>query len=453
MSSTPRNTALLLVLGLLAGAGAATGPRSAYANPIDAFGLGARAVSMGGAYTGVADDSSANYYNPAGLARTHDLRIELGYTANEPTLRFDGGDANVDHVRGMQLGVVLPGEVLSRRFGAGLSLMLLDDRVTRVRSLPQQQPRFVLFDNRVQRLYISANFALEPIDHVFIGGGLTFMANTSGVLEIEGLVSLDDNEDTVLQGAVDVNVESARYGQVGILIAPDAPWTLGLVWRQDYRLELGIGTLVTGQIAATTLGDDPFVIVEDGRFFFDSFNSNLFSPMQVVLGGSYDFGRVLVSADIGWYRWSEFPAPTSTVEIDLDLGTLDFSVPPTDPVQDPNFHDLIIPRLGVEGVLFEGDHAVLRARGGYFYEASPAPDQPGLTNYADSDKHGLSLGFGVELRELGEALPKPIVLDLAFLYLHLTDREYEKDDPADLIGDYGIDGHILGLGLTFGLLL
>ena len=32
------------------------------------FGLGANALSMSGAYTGVADDFSACYYNPGGLA-------------------------------------------------------------------------------------------------------------------------------------------------------------------------------------------------------------------------------------------------------------------------------------------------------------------------------------------------------------------------------------------------
>ncbi|MCA9562245.1 MAG: hypothetical protein KC561_02090, partial [Myxococcales bacterium] len=85
----------------------------------------------------------------------------------------------------MQLGLVLPGEVLGIRFGAGFLMYLLDDRVTRVRSLPQQQPRFVLYDNRIQRLHIAANFAIEPVEHLFIGGGLTFMAHTSGRLNVE----------------------------------------------------------------------------------------------------------------------------------------------------------------------------------------------------------------------------------------------------------------------------
>ncbi len=35
--------------------------RRAEANPIDAFGYGARAAALGSAYSAVADDSAANY--------------------------------------------------------------------------------------------------------------------------------------------------------------------------------------------------------------------------------------------------------------------------------------------------------------------------------------------------------------------------------------------------------
>ena len=36
---------------------------------------------MGGAFTAVADDSSASYYNPAGLAKIKENRLELSATS------------------------------------------------------------------------------------------------------------------------------------------------------------------------------------------------------------------------------------------------------------------------------------------------------------------------------------------------------------------------------------
>jgi len=41
--------------------------------------LGARAVGMGGAFTGLADDESALYYNPAGIASFEERRFIAGY--------------------------------------------------------------------------------------------------------------------------------------------------------------------------------------------------------------------------------------------------------------------------------------------------------------------------------------------------------------------------------------
>jgi hypothetical protein len=60
---------LAMLLCLSAAAAAASGnPESAGAGALFSVGMGARALGMGGAFVGVADDGNAIYYNPAGLA-------------------------------------------------------------------------------------------------------------------------------------------------------------------------------------------------------------------------------------------------------------------------------------------------------------------------------------------------------------------------------------------------
>ncbi|MEI6503897.1 MAG: type VI secretion system contractile sheath large subunit, partial [Armatimonadota bacterium] len=58
------------------------------------FGLGARAMGMGGAFTAVADGPTAVYWNPAGLANSHGFRTAFSITGQADNLNVlsDGKD-------------------------------------------------------------------------------------------------------------------------------------------------------------------------------------------------------------------------------------------------------------------------------------------------------------------------------------------------------------------------
>ncbi|GEM_PF-984160 len=74
---------LAALLGLVLAAGQArsqtVSPNSTTAFPILSVGLGARAIGMGESFTAVADDSSALYYNPAGLAQVGQPEIAIAH--------------------------------------------------------------------------------------------------------------------------------------------------------------------------------------------------------------------------------------------------------------------------------------------------------------------------------------------------------------------------------------
>src|SRR5262249_34822842 len=119
----------------LALAAACALPAAARANPIDTLGFGSRAIAMGNAGSAISDDGAANHYNPAGLVRGHDLRIDIGYRWARPILRINGRDLGVDDARGWQLGLAAPGHIGPFRFAFGVALWLPDQRLSRVRSL------------------------------------------------------------------------------------------------------------------------------------------------------------------------------------------------------------------------------------------------------------------------------------------------------------------------------
>ena len=114
----------------------------------------------------------------------------------------------------------------------------------------------------------------------------------------------------------------------------------------------------------------------------------------------------------------------------------------------PDFHDIFVPRVGLEYTALDSTWLGLAVRGGYAYEPSPAPPQRGLTNYVDGDKHAVSLGLGVRLTDPSGVFPKPVWIDLGGQLIHLVERRYEKADPADPVGDYVASGRVLTAGTT-----
>lgn len=449
----------ILALGSCACLALATAPRAA-ANPLDSFGFGARGPGMGNARVALADDFSANYYNPAGLALRGALQLELGYALVMPTLELDGRDLDVDGVRGFQGGLVVPGDLWDHRLAVSLGIYLPDQRITRLRALPEAQPRFALYDNHPQRLVLTTSLAFEVLkDTLFVGAGLTYLSDTKGRLEVAGVVDFQDAGATTLQTAVDVDFVAARYPSFGLMWKPLRELSIGVAYREQFDLTLDIGVVVDGDIVLNATSESPVPLVEDARLEIVSQNSNLFSPRQLAFGLAWSGFRPgagarpcwSLTAELDWYQWSQFETPTAYLSTSLDAGTLPISIPPNPVPLAPGFSGILVPRLGGELFLFDSDNVELHGRAGAYYEPSPAPAQRGATNFADGDKLGLSLGLTIALKDLGDVLSRPLFFDVAASFITMPERAHDKFDPADPTGSYVSGGHFFGLATSLRL--
>ena len=417
----------------------------AQANPLDAFGFGARSVAMGGAVTAQVSDVSANYYNPSGLTDAHRLRLDLGYALVSPELTMNGQNQGVDTSRGMQGGVIMPTTIGGRYLAFSIAVHLPDERVSRIRALPQRQPRWVLWDNRPQRLVITSSAAVDITEGLSVGAGLTFLANTAGTVHMTGTVDLLDADKTHLSNAVDVNLSAVRYVTAGATYRHRSGWSLGAVYRHDFVLRLDLAIDVQGDVVV-----DGNPVVPNASFFVRSINQNLYSPAQAVLALGYSRPTWQVGAELGWVGWSRFPTPTAEIELDLALQPLEVDLPiPAAPVP-PHFRDIWVPRIGGEVLAWTTDAFDVLVRAGYFFEPSPVPDQPGDTNYIDSQKHGLSSGLALQWGP-GDIVKGPLTLNVAIQHIHLTQRKVEKINPADPVGDFTAAGKSWGGFLDLGI--
>src|SRR5262249_55207556 len=151
-----------------------------------------------------------------------------------------------------------------------------------------------------------------------------------------------------------------------------------------------------------------------GFFSAHSSSSDLFQPWQLSAGAALQLlRRLLVTVDLTFARWSEFPSPGSNLMIALDIGQFNSQImlpaPRTYPA--PGFHDILIPRVGVEWRAWQWSKLAVDLRGGYSYEPTPVPEQRLESNFADADKHTFALGAGLELNRVTTILPRPLSLD------------------------------------------
>ena len=443
-----------VMIGALALVAALSFASSARANPPDTFGFGARSTALAGAVTADVDDFSAGYYNPAGLARSGRMQLTLGYFYAHPELRLGGRDNEVDDVRGVVGGLIIPGKIAGTTFAFGLSLHLPDERISRTRSIPLTQARWELYDNRPHRIFLGVNLSWKPVEWLSIGAGIGFMSTSTTRLEVVGEIpAIGAATRSRLEHALRTDLLSVRYPQAGIQIVPNDSLSFGLTYRGEFQLGLALDANVTADI---TLGAEAIPVY----FQILTASINAFLPQQVSLGAAWKPIRTLrIGLDLTWVDWSAYKAPVGTTDVRLDL-----TVPPAfamfvsqpGPISGSrpvpaNFTDRFVPRVGVEWLATEGENFDLRIRGGYFYEFSPVPAQTGLSNFVDTDRHVFSAGAGVALHDLGEALPGELLFDVYFQGAYMVPRTMTKTSLLNPTGSYLAEGAIWAAGATTGV--
>lgn len=139
-------------------------------------GVGARAMGMGGAYVGVADDFTAVFWNPAGLVQKDHYEIQVSFARNsqdtKATLNSTSASAALNNTRFGALGLVYPVPVYQGRlvFAAGFNRVQDFDSIFRIQGFDQ-----------ADSLQTTQQFSHE--------GGLT-MTSLAGAIDVSPTISL-----------------------------------------------------------------------------------------------------------------------------------------------------------------------------------------------------------------------------------------------------------------------
>ena len=220
-------------------------PIPALADYASIYGLSPRAAAMGGAFTAVADDTSAVFYNPAGLALDRPDALVAGYVFAAPRIRLredltgEEYTAFNEELSAGQIGLTLAMDPiftsLNRRFVVGMLISYTGD--TKVASWVATNPwseRQLPVSGRAQDVMVMAYGAgLEIFPWLRIGAGFRFNV-TYNAHRMEFTFRVPELEFVV--NRIDIKAETEMAPMAGLLVRPTERLSIGLTWRREHSV-------------------------------------------------------------------------------------------------------------------------------------------------------------------------------------------------------------------------
>ncbi len=379
------------------------------------FGVGARPLSMGGAYIGVADDYTAVFWNPAGLAQMRRLEFTGGIVNSNyrNDASFLGGTTNGKNSGTAldNLGFVFPfpttrgslvfalGYNRATDFTSALSFNGFNDKSSIIQSL---DTTFDKYDLPFQT-YLRNSNGYTPIQknvnqkgEIREGGSIgnwTF----SGAIDVEKDLSFglsinvisgtynyvrnyveEDTRNLYQNGQLDLPLDSLYlrfnkfyYDNTITSELSGINVMFGLMYRYEDIARLGITIKTPSAITIhETYSDAGQSVFDGGNSFKKSYDSyydyGVQSPWVFGFGGSYSvIDGLLLAADVEYTDWTEIAWIDNT---DLEKENISLK---------KNFRPTMNLAVGGE---YEIPRTDFRVRGGYAYKPSAFEGDPSSYN-------------------------------------------------------------------------
>ena len=416
---------------------------------IDNFaGVGVRAMGMGGAFVGVADDFTAMYWNPAGLAQMQRREVQVSLLrnsrANDSVFNGTAGRSELTNTRFGSLGFVYPYPVYR-------GSLVLAAGLTRIKD----------FD---WSLNLKGDDDGLAADHAFQHEGELALAGVSAAIDVSPAVSLGatlglvSGEDEAVNefdwaDSQDEFLEQRFFARDSF--TDEYQWTpyavLGVMLRTPrdnprYRLGATFTTGGTHKIRYVFRGSPSdkgysSVQYDDGTVekFSDEEARNTYEltlPFEFGVGASAEALQGLTLAgSLHLAEWSQSEykgADEYGLRADTSFET--------------QYRDVLRYHFGVE---YQVPVVALDLRAGYFVDPIPfiGPRDPGSddpTIRIEEDRRFITLGAGILLDEA-------VQVDLAWVRGAFKQVEEYSGDYSDnvLSEDYAINRLVVGVGYNF----
>jgi len=342
----------------------------------------AKAASMGNAFTARADNASAVYYNPAGIAFLQSpLAVDANLSIIDPKYRNTTQDFRTsDQTFFIPDGFIatnLLNKYLSFGYGA-FSEFGLGNQYDK--TSPAAPLGYFNSLETVDNRFVWALRPPKPLDWGAVGGGFDLLYGRTKTNSILDFGALAGGMPSGQIGKSKLAVEGHGFGwNLGGIIKLKKMHSLGLNFASQIDINQHGHARLLG--APQTIAPVPEISVPAQNKFV--------LPARIT--GGYNFKPVewfQVGFDVTWVNFDKFKH--IAVNFEDSTGLL------PERVIDFDFHDSWVYSLGGEIGPFKG----FSIRGGWCHIQTPVPAKAFNTIIPDSDKNIASMGLGYEWRNL-----------------------------------------------------
>lgn len=370
--------------------------------------MATRSTGMGSAFTAVADDPSAAWHNPAGVAYSNGMQVMAGGAGIfTPGADFTTNTANPLHPRttsASSQSFLVPHTYftyMDQESGLGASLS-----INAPFGLETDWPATGPFANkntfsRIQMVNVNPSVVFMLTDKFAIAAGVNYAY----------LNNVDLNNTIQL-----LNGDGDGWGGNASIFYRGDGFNFGVTYRSRIKIDVdGSATAVsTGALAATFGGTTSTAKTE------------VTLPDMVNIGLAWMPNESwTLSVDVDWVNWQTY----DTVNITYDsaayrtavslLQTAVGDTPTGTTILPQNWNATVAFRVGAEWKY----NSKMSARVGYVFDPTPIEDADFSPSVPGNDRHIMSVGYSYDLSA-------QTTIDLAYAFVYFADR----DQTASAVG-------------------
>jgi long-chain fatty acid transport protein len=403
------------------------------------FEQGSKAMGMAGAFTAQADDPSALFHNPAGIAFQKERDFAVGFTWIQSTeAGFEGSAAGFPGP-----GVTAEQETLSefpphaywvqplnRTWTFGLGVMTPFGLTTEWQDVPTFTGRFISHFASLTAIDVNPTLGWQATPNFGIAVGA--IGRFSTVELKRDIPQFNPFTQTVADIAtlhLEGDLDNQGYGWNAGILHKVGDFSWGLSYRAPITVDYEGDSELTQNLTNT-----PFDALVRNVLPFDTtfpVETGIDFPAMASLGLAYQLTPgFLAEVDFNWTGWSSF----EDLEINFPDGQLPSSTIPEE-YEDANNY-----RLGLRWDTSPAN----QWRAGVVFDETPQPEQAVSPLLPDSDRWGFTLGYGHQ---------GGVDFDVALMYLIFDERTRDQTFPGEeasaFFGTYNQEAVLLGLTLGF----